>query len=354
MPVQKKRNLWYARADFWQDGKRRCICIPGSFQTRAEAVAALAVTKAARNNASQRARLERFLNAVTGYSPQDTGMLISSAWTAYLGTTQGKATERRQRMNKLCEWKRFTAWLAKKYPEAVLLKHVTRQMAFAYCADIAKEGVKGKTANNRRCKVSSIFQALLVPADLPLNPFHGFAMQSTEDSERGEAFTPDEQVRIFSALPPMLKDACTVAKYTGLRFRDVARLDAGQIRQTDVGACIFAMPAKTRRHKIEVCIPVHRRIAGIVTGKAGEIFPELAAISRKKNPNDYELGKVLETLGIAGKGWHSWRHTFRTDLERAKVPREIAERLTGHSSGKVSERYNHDLTRLREAIDALA
>jgi len=66
---------------------------------------------------------------------------------------------------------------------------------------------------------------------------------------------------------------------------------------------------------------------------------------------------VLERAGVvAGPGevvsFHSWRHTFRTMLSRAGVPKETAQRLGGWTTD-VSERYNHDVATLAAAIASL-
>jgi integrase len=60
-----------------------------------------------------------------------------------------------------------------------------------------------------------------------------------------------------------------------------------------------------------------------------------------------------ESIGVEPKGFHVYRHTFGTNLCRSGVPIQVASKLLGHSSVKVTSQYyvNIDDQQKMEAIE---
>ena len=53
------------------------------------------------------------------------------------------------------------------------------------------------------------------------------------------------------------------------------------------------------------------------------------------------LARMCKRVGIKRIGWHVLRHTFATQLAMRKVPLYYIQKLLGHSSITMTERYSH-------------
>ena len=52
--------------------------------------------------------------------------------------------------------------------------------------------------------------------------------------------------------------------------------------------------------------------------------------------------------------FHSLRHSFNSAMATAGIPQEIRQKLTGHASKAVNDRYTHtELATLKGAIESL-
>ena len=69
--------------------------------------------------------------------------------------------------------------------------------------------------------------------------------------------------------------------------------------------------------------------------------------------------KVVEAKGKNGRkrsspSFHSLRHSFNSAMANAGVSQEIRQRLTGHASKAINDRYTHaELETLRKTVDAV-
>ncbi len=53
------------------------------------------------------------------------------------------------------------------------------------------------------------------------------------------------------------------------------------------------------------------------------------------------LARTCKRVGLRKIGWHTLRHTFGTDLTAKGIPTRVVQKLMGHSSIKMTERYAH-------------
>lgn len=65
---------------------------------------------------------------------------------------------------------------------------------------------------------------------------------------------------------------------------------------------------------------------------------DVGTYSSKKNIRNM-LSKVYKRIGVPNHTFHSFRHTFATNLSRAGVPIERTSKLMGHSDITVTEQY---------------
>jgi len=62
-----------------------------------------------------------------------------------------------------------------------------------------------------------------------------------------------------------------------------------------------------------------------------------------------DKGRTRSTLSF-----HSLRHSFNSAMANAGIPQEMRQRLTGHASKAVNDRYTHaELDVLRKAVESV-
>ncbi|CAN5273188.1 hypothetical protein BH23VER1_BH23VER1_29030 [soil metagenome] len=100
------------------------------------------------------------------------------------------------------------------------------------------------------------------------------------------------------------------------------------------------------------------------------MFPSLAEIgTRGRNGLSQQFAAIMAKAGIKGQitepqgkmgrnrsshSSHSLRHSFNSAMANASVPQEIRQRLTGHASKAINDRYTHsELDTLRCAVSAV-
>ena len=74
-----------------------------------------------------------------------------------------------------------------------------------------------------------------------------------------------------------------------------------------------------------------------------------AGVDSKMIQRDGEKGRNRSTLSF-----HSLRHSFNSEMANAGIPQEMRQRLTGHASKAVNDRYTHaELKTLRNAVESV-
>ncbi|MET4728566.1 integrase [Lysobacter enzymogenes] len=219
------------------------------------------------------------------------------------------------------------------------------------------------TINKHRQRLSAFVQSLLAARVLAHNPLKGIVWMTEHaadaDVETGRAFTTEELQAIFD------KDAFgawakkyphrfwgpILGLYSGARVTEIAQLYAADIETID-GVPGFHITRRFDGQKIKNkqskrFVPLAKPVidAGFLdyvaeVRQAGHerLFPHL--------PNSTGLGfgrqlsrqfsTYIKKRGVAdsGVGFHAFRHTFATLLDKAGESMEAISRLTGHWDGQ--------------------
>lgn len=154
------------------------------------------------------------------------------------------------------------------------------------------------------------------------------------------------------------KGVITIAAHTGLRLGDVLTLNRKHIE----GDRLVIMPGKTSRQKKVITVPLTPPCIAWIGERKGDFFPtirkqatattcmQFSAIMGKADvPKKIELPGGFE----ASKSFHSLRHTFASWLAEADIPADVRQKLTGHSSSKIHQRYTHHDESLDRAVASL-
>lgn len=350
-------NWW---VDVYRGKGRRRLRFSTGTEDRAEAAAIEAATKAAVQGNPRREYLLRIVDAIAPPEGPVLRVAVAAVMETYLAQPQveiAASTERHVRSHV----GRFAAWVTERYPRVEYLDQVTRGIAHEYAEGLRAELSTGKTYNNHRGSLCTVWNALIHRAGLAENVWSTVPTASTRDSRERRAYTREEEERIFeaaaaSALPGDWYGAALVARYTGLRQGDVFALGWDCIE----GDTLRIDPAKTRRHKIKVSMPLHRRVIEYLATKPRRgdlIFPELWKRYAAQRRGGAPWRSILQAAGVeddtAIVDFHSWRHTWRTRFSEAGGSLEDAKLGGGWATDAMARHYNHDLSGLRRAIEAM-
>ncbi|MEA2983299.1 MAG: hypothetical protein QOF09_5122 [Alphaproteobacteria bacterium] len=178
--------------------------------------------------------------------------------------------------------------------------------------------------------------------------------------------------------------AALISLFSGMRASELAQMKLDSVR-TERGVLVFAVEEATKTLGSQRLIPVHSALldAGLAARVAdlrqqGEthLFPVWYRQAMQSKERTAKSGgnsavnhyfprfipkrfndSYLPKIGIADrrKSWHSFRHTFKTGLDRAGVPRSMQDDLCGHADHSAGAGYVHgaSVEAMKEAIEKL-
>lgn len=237
-------------------------------------------------------------------------------------------------------------------------------------------------------RLQSIFKWCVLNDVLPDNPASGIKVDQIAGTAAPRVpFTPGDLARIFA--PPLFQKgaelgeqqwATLIALYTGFRAGEIAQLKLDSVRH-ERGVLAFAVEEKTKTRGSARLTPVHstlirmgidQRVAALRAAGETHLFPvwyrkaNAASASGRQRPRNAPYSQViprwfnrtyLPSVGIVDdrKVFHSFRHTLKTALSRAGVPRSISDDITGHDDQTAGGRYVHETSveAMRDALEKI-
>ncbi|MDA7640576.1 site-specific integrase, partial [Opitutaceae bacterium] len=236
-------------------------------------------------------------------------------------------------------------------------KHLTNLATlFQYAADrgwVQKNEAKGLGLNVTNDGKYRTFAVKELNKLLVSDPTFKESLEPVSDWLRFDS----EKVRFADYWAPL------IALFTGMRINEICQLYIEDLKLHE-GVHYFHVRAelddeekesgkKTKTRNSNRQVPIHptlKRIGLIEfvnsVKEAGctRIFPELQPDAYGNISSKYSkrFGRRLKRAGVKQDRsitFHSFRHTFRDALRRARVPEEIADRICGWSSGKNMGRH---------------
>jgi len=141
--------------------------------------------------------------------------------------------------------------------------------------------------------------------------------------------------RLRNGRAPWMERAVRVALGTGARLSELQALDwsAVDFRRNRVRL----IPGKGRQERVIPMARVARRALDAVpaAGRQGPVFP---ALNVKYGDG---LMRALANARLPHCGWHSFRHTYISELVRAGVSLPVVKELAGHKNIQTTMRYVH-------------
>jgi integrase len=239
-------------------------------------------------------------------------------------------------------WDRFTEVLSKNIHYA---DQITADVAFAYL-NKHYGSQKGKTWNNNRTYLNSIFRTILIDAGLSESPFQRI-IQKKADSEHQRPFTEEECTAIIGAAKEPWRSAAIIAYYTGLRQKDCFALKWTNIKD-DI---INHKPIKTQRFNRAVQIPIHPELKKHLGSLPHESETVLGFVGKQSHKGRFTryFGILLDELKISDNEngtveFNCFRNTFITRCRAAGVQEHVIRGIVGHVDSDMTDLYSHDIT----------
>ena len=257
------------------------------------------------------------------------------------------------------------------------IRHTDVTDARNFRDSLIKSG-KANASINMDCKaLSGAFNSAVKQGLLDKNPFSALEQLSVEKSTR-KPFSDDQVTKIFSNVNGEIEGLCKVAFYTGMRLSDIVNLKWSNLYlNEDIPFVRYKEIKKQDKHKHEITVPLHavllEYLFSLPKKKEGDLlFPE----SAKKGTGGYNglsqsFRRVLLHVGLVENlhqrqeegtvkrkvskySFHSFRHTFKSNLANKGVASEEYDVLTGHRKPSVAEGYVHrNIECLSDAIALL-
>lgn len=221
-------------------------------------------------------------------------------------------------------------------------------------------GRRASTINKALASLRRVMEAAVVKELATHNPAKQCRSLSQEDSIQRAPFTVKE-IRAMLDHPQTSDEwrgAITLAAHTGLRLSDVLSLNRKHVE----GSRLVIMPAKTSKSRKVITVPLTPPCVAWIGLRKGDFFPTLkkqdtpttsmqfsAIMAKASVPKETEQPGGLK----ASRSFHSLRHTFASWLAEADVHSDVRQKLTGHSSSKIHQRYTHHDEALDRAVGTL-
>lgn len=236
---------------------------------------------------------------------------------------------------------------------------ITPQVAMAYLDQNFGSG-NGKTYNNHKSLLNTIFRCCLIQAQMERSPFESIINKRVRKVEHHRPLTADEFRRAFAAAREPWRTASLISWHTALRSETCFRLAWEHINEQD--RSITIMPGKTARFGRAVWVPIHDELWQWLSQMPRPVDDTTPILSQfppihgwKDGRKTYYVG-LLQSLGITdneqGKAsFHSLRVSFITRCDEYGIARTATRGIAGQVDDNTTDLYSHDHKSARSILD---
>ena len=299
-------------------------------------------------------------------------LALADGFDAYRQSTERPDSGERTLSGYESQYDRLVDWIGRHYPDAKEMRHVSREMADAFMAELAAAN-SANTYNKYLTLFRRVWDVLTDKARLTVNPWAKMKHKAEDKAATRRELTVDELRRVCESAQGEMRTLFAIGIYTGLRLGDCATLEWGNV---DLARRkITIVPRKTARHAHgrPVVIPIHAVLAAMLSGvprekRTGYVMPETArAYLRESSIVTNRIQKFFRACDIRTSrkadgakkavvevGFHSLRHTFVSLSANAGVPLAHVQAIVGHSNPAMTRHYFHvSENALKNAVGAL-
>jgi integrase len=266
--------------------------------------------------------------------------------------------------------KRLRDFLGKDAKQSLSI--LTKQRVVEFRNQLAAEGRTPATVNKilKKCLVIP-FQNAKKEGLIEFNPF--VAVDGLKEKRvKKETFSPEQVAAMLETVRGTAWEGAILAGYTtGMRLQDVVNLRWSSI-DVENGVLSFVQ----RKTDAPALIGLHPDLQNWITRQIVPDDPEAYLFPRLVNRTGSgrsglckEFGEIMEKAGVRGKilrertgkgltvrslSFHSFRHGAATAVFKSAALKDIARRVTAHSSSGVVDRYIHeDIEAIKQATNLI-
>lgn len=243
----------------------------------------------------------------------------------------------------------------------VYADEITPEIAVSYL-DLHFGGGNGKTYNNQKSLLNTIFRCCLIQAGLERSPFESVINKRVRNVEHHRPLTTEEFLRAFAVAREPWKTASLISWHTALRKETCFRLAWEHISIDKGIPSITIMPGKTARFGRAVYIPIHPELWEWLkslprpANKKTPILSQFAPIHGWNDGRKTYYAGLLQSLGINdnahGKAsFHSLRVSFITRCDEYGLARTATRGIAGQVDDNTTDLYSHDKMSARGILD---
>ena len=244
-------------------------------------------------------------------------------------------------------WVKFCDRIGVKYADLV-----TPKLALEYL-ETHYSGGNGKTYNNARSILNTIFRCCLIEAGLETSPFASIIPRRVTEVDSHRNLTEVEIEAIKASGTPLIRLMTMLSRWTAQRLETCARISPSMLDWER--KVIIVQPGKTKRFNKWVCAPIMPELEEylltenlIQPGDSSE-DPLVKSLGYTTNAAfSVSFSRLLEKLNITdtadGKAsFHSLRGSAITWFKEHGVMGEPLRMITGHKSDAVEDIYARDI-----------
>lgn len=236
------------------------------------------------------------------------------------------------------------------------LDQVTPKRIVAYKNHRYADGVKPSTINRELATLKKAFNLARREWEwCEDNPVCRVSMER-ENNTRDRWLTVEEETRLFNAAAPWLRELMVFAIHSGMRMGEILGLTWAGVDLFRRTVTVFKSKNGERR-----TIPLNQTALELLTHKYGNrsgdtdlVFPSEAQTRLNASNIGRSLHLALKKAKMIDFHFHDLRHTCATRMVQAGVDLYKVQRLLGHKSPIMTQRYAHHYPEsLRDGVDAL-
>lgn len=176
------------------------------------------------------------------------------------------------------------------------------------------------------------------------NPWRGHALEAKSSKVSYHVFAPGELAKVYALLDDEMKAVTAIGAYSGMRINEICTLRESSIKTIEGVLCFEITEGKTK--SAARIVPVHSKLIPLVksllkTTHSGLLFYHASITDRADGKRSTwhtqqftrAKRKALGEPAAERKVFHSLRHAFVQQLDRAQVPEDRIALLVGHERG---------------------
>ncbi len=235
------------------------------------------------------------------------------------------------------------------------LSEVTPKTINEYKIKRRNDGVGPASINRELATMKRAFNLAIKEWEwIEKNPVARVSMEE-ENNKRDRWLTIEEENRLLGVCPGWLRELVKFALNTGMRLGEILSLEWKGVDLFRKTVTIFKSKNKEPR-----TIPINETVFEMLKGKAkvksisGLVFHSPTHAKLHITSIDHAFKKAVKRAKIEDFHFHDLRHTFATRLVQLGKDLYKVQRLLGHKSPLMTQRYAHHYPEsLRDAVEVL-